>query len=227
MEAIQRSGKTLVYLAVHPDDYDPGEAYPLVILLHGFGADMADLANLTPALDRKGYVYLCPNAPIGVQTSPTTVGYAWEPPGAIPKEEIPDGLPEPEPLLEVFFDEVMEQYRGQPGRVLLAGFSQGGGLTYRCGLPRPDLFAGLVVMSAGMRDPDKLRSKLPPQREQPIFIAHGTFDNPERAHMARAFLEAEGYSPEYKEYPMGHEISQEVINDLVPWMHQVLPPLKS
>jgi predicted esterase len=41
---------------------------------------------------------------------------------------------------------------------------------------------------------------------------------------AVAFLEAQGYQPLYREYPMGHEISLEVLNDLTPWIHQVLPP---
>jgi predicted esterase len=34
-----------------------------------------------------------------------------------------------------------------------------------------------------------------------------------------------GYTPEYHEYNMAHEISSEVISDLTPWMEKVLPPL--
>ena len=43
-------------------------------------------------------------------------------------------------------------------------------------------------------------------------------------HDGLDFLKAEGYSPEYHEYPMGHEINQDVLNDLVPWLKRVLPP---
>ena len=35
--------------------------------------------------------------------------------------------------------------------------------------------------------------------------------------------DAQGYQPLYREYPMGHEITQEVLNDLTPWIHDVLP----
>jgi predicted esterase len=49
----------------------------------------------------------------------------------------------------------------------------------------------------------------------------------EDAAESRSFLEAEGYSPQYKEYPMGHEISQEVLDDLVPWIRGVLTPAGS
>jgi predicted esterase len=47
----------------------------------------------------------------------------------------------------------------------------------------------------------------------------------ETAVAARRFLVDAGYSPEYHEYDMGHEISGEVLSDLVLWLNQVLPPL--
>ena len=225
MEALQHQGKTLPYIAVHPDGYSPDKNYPLVILLHGFGSHMGDLAGLAPAIDPVGYVYACPNAPLAVEIGPGMTGYSWMPPRDT-------GTPEDnrlaEELLTTFFDEVMERYHMPPGLAILGGFSQGGGMTYRCGLGRPEVFAGLVALSSGIPDPDELRSRLPVQRTQPIFSAHGTQDgmiSVERARQAKAFLEAEGYAPQYKEYVMGHEIGQEVLDDLVPWIHQVLPPL--
>jgi phospholipase/carboxylesterase len=65
---------------------------------------------------------------------------------------------------------------------------------------------------------------LPEKRDQPIFIAHGLRDNPDRGRRSRDFLEAEGYSPDYHEYDIAHEISQQVVQDLSHWMHRVLPP---
>ena len=47
---------------------------------------------------------------------------------------------------------------------------------------------------------------------------------PERAHNALKFLEDSGFHPEFHEYDMGHEISNEVLNDLIPWMDKILPP---
>ena len=91
---------------------------------------------------------------------------------------------------------------------------------------RPDLFAGLVALSCSIRDQAEMRQQLPAERNQPIFIAHGLQDNIEQARSSREFLEAEGYTPRYTEYNMGHEINQEVMGDLVPWIHGVLPPLQ-
>lgn len=100
-------------------------------------------------------------------------------------------------------------------------------MTYRCGLGRPDVFAGLVALSSVLPDLDVLRERLPPERTQQVFIAHGLFDDlvtVDRAQQARAFLEEAGYRPAYREYPMAHEISPDLVADLAGWLHRVLPP---
>ena len=76
MQTEQHQGKGLQYLTILPDDYNPDLAYPLVVLLHGFGANMQDLAGLTPAINRTGYVYACPNAPIPFDLGGGHMGFA-------------------------------------------------------------------------------------------------------------------------------------------------------
>ena len=101
-------------------------------------------------------------------------------------------------------------------------------MTYRCGLERPTAFAGLAALSATLPDEELLAQKLPQDREQAIFIAHGLYDPMialDRAQAAKSFLESSGYSPEYHEYEMAHEISADVLSDLAPWLARVLPPL--
>jgi phospholipase/carboxylesterase len=100
-------------------------------------------------------------------------------------------------------------------------------MTYRYGLPRPQRFTGLVILSGALRNPEALLSQLPAAREQSVFVAHGTEDPLvpiEWSREAVAFLEAQGYQPQYREYPMGHEISFAVLEDLTPWIHTTLPP---
>ena len=45
MQGEVHEGPGLDYLTVLPDDYDPEASYPLVVMLHGFGANMHDLAG--------------------------------------------------------------------------------------------------------------------------------------------------------------------------------------
>ncbi|MDA1220205.1 MAG: alpha/beta fold hydrolase [Chloroflexi bacterium] len=226
MKAEQHQGQGLTYLNVYPDDYEPGLSYPLVVMLHGFGANMKDLAGLAPSIEREGYVYACPNAPIPFDIGMGVSGYGWHPPRS---EATAEDFQQAEGLLDGFFDEVFQQLKATPGQIALLGFSQGGGMTYRCGLGRPETFAGLVALSASLPDPEVLRPRLPSQRNQPIFIAHGSSDpmvGMDTARDTRAFLEAEGYQPDYHEYNMGHEIPPMVLNDMVPWLAEVLPPLR-
>jgi len=215
--------RDLTYLTIYPQEYDPELTYPVIILLHGFGANMYDLADLSSVIGTNGYVYVCPNAPIPVQLAPGMVGFAWTEPGT----NNPEQFLSAERKLSVLFQDVSKNHKISTGNALLMGFSQGGSMTYRCGLLHPEMFSGLVALSCSIRDQDEMRDRLPIERDQQIFIAHGLRDNIERAQSTRAFLESEGYAPIYREYDMAHEISQEVISDLIPWIHRVLPPLHS
>ena len=227
MKFERHQGIDLEYLTVIPDNHSPDVSYPLVVMLHGFGANMQDLAGLAPAIESEGYVYACPNAPIPFELGLGQVGYGWMPPRG---EATPEDIRHAEGLLSGFFDEIFPQFQISAGQALLMGFSQGGGMTYRCGLGRPEVFAGLVALSASLPDPDELRSRLPQHRGQPIFIAHGLADpmvSMDSARNTRKFLEDEGYHPDYHEYDMGHEIPLPVLQDLIPWMTGLLPPYRS
>ena len=229
MQATQHQGKTLHYIAVEPDNYDAAQKYPMIILLHGFGAHMGDLASLAPAIDATGYVYIFPNAPIPFELGPGATGYGWTYPRRIPQElRRADDVDSVVDMLATLVDEVTEHYATEAGQVILGGFSQGGMMTYRYGLPNPDKFKGLVALSAVAPDEDTMRERLPTDRSQPIFVAHGTADMVIEVQMARdtrEFLQAEGYAPVYREYPMAHEISQQTLTDLADWIKSVLPPL--
>ena len=225
MQSEQHQGGGLKYLTVVPDGYLPEHSYPLIIMLHGFGANMQDLAGLAPMINPRGYVYAYPNAPLPFDLGGGYTGWGWTPRGS---DATPEDIRNTEKLLAVFFDEIFEQFKIEPGQAVLMGFSQGGGMTYRCGLERAESFAGLAALSATLPDRDLLAEKLPQNRNQPIFIAHGLYDPLialDRAQAAKEFLEGVGYSPEYHQYEMAHEISGDVINDLVPWLARVLPPL--
>ncbi len=228
MHAEQRrvAGDGLHYLAIFPDDYDASADYPVIVMLHGFGANMQDLAGLAPSINSRGYVYVCPNAPVPFELGPGMIGYGWHPPRG---QAVEDDYEQAETLLAAFFEQALAEFRAGDGRALLLGFSQGGGMTYRMGLGRPETFAGLVALSASLPDPEVLRPRLPERerRSQPVFVAHGKYDqmvSMDSARRTREFLDAEGYAPEYREYDMGHEIPAEVLRDLTPWLEAVLPP---
>jgi phospholipase/carboxylesterase len=224
MKAVEGQSSTLAYLTVFPDNYEAGRPYPMIVCLHGRGADMRDLAGLAPAIDQSGYLYVCPNAPVTISVGPGYTGQAWyEPAGSPSLAAMEHALK----ALDGMVHDVFAQYQVAAGQALLLGFSQGGAMTYRYGLLRPEMFAGLVILSGALRGPEALLPHLPAQRAQRIFVGHGTHDPVVPVELSRnavGFLEAQGYRPLYHEYPMGHEITQEVLSDLTPWIHGTLPP---
>lgn len=220
----EHDGTALRYVTVEPDGYDPGRPYPMVILLHGYGSHMRDLAGLVEVIGAAGYLYAFPNAPMPIQLGYGARGYAWADPA---EGDGAEAAQRSEEMLAAFFEEVIGLYGVVAGQVVLGGFSQGGSMTFRTGLPSPDIFRGLVSLSGKMPEPDTLRARLPAGRAQHMFIAHGTLDQlipVEEARSAHRFLEAEGYAPEYHEYEMGHEVASEEVEDLTRWLRRVLPP---
>ena len=82
MQAERHEGDGLKYITILPDGYEPGIRYPLVIMLHGFGANMQDLAGLAPTINQRGYVYAFPNAPLPFALGGGYTGWGWTPRGA-------------------------------------------------------------------------------------------------------------------------------------------------
>ncbi len=222
MQATINHGDDLIYLTIYPVGYNPDNSYPMIVLLHGMGASMYDLANLVSFIDSEGYIYVCPNAPVPVQVDQGVLGFAWTVPGS----DDPQGVARSEAKFEGMLNEVRQEHKVADGQSIMLGFSQGGSMTYRYGLSHPEIFTGIVALGTSIRDQDETRQRLPAGRSQSIFIGHGLQDNIERARSSKEFLEAEGYTPYYREYDMGHEINQDVMADLVPWIQTVLPPLR-
>ncbi len=226
MEGTANQGSALDYVSITPTGYDESRAYPVIILVHGFGASMYDLAGLAPAISQTGYVYLCPNGPIPLDIGGGQVGFGWTTPGGF---NDPEEAQRTEEAFGAFVEEVREPYRLQAASVLIIGFSQGGGLAYRFGLPRPDLFAGIGALSASIQDMEELAAQLPDDRTQPIFIGHGSQDPVvpiDRGRTADAQLRAWGYGDViYNEYDGAqHEITPTEMQDLTHWITRVLPP---
>jgi phospholipase/carboxylesterase len=214
---------TLEYLAVYPDDYSARIPCPLLIWLHGFGASMDDLASLAHAVHPPGYLHVLPNAPLGGFDGPEGTVRAWFERGG---KERPDSVRLALAAFDTLMQELVKRFRLRPGKALLVGFSQGANLALRYGLQRPDVFAGVAALSCSLRQGEDLRANLPAERAQAIFMAHGIGDFMVPVSYSRAvvaFLKEQGFSPAYREYQMGHEITEALFADLTGWIARTLP----
>ena len=187
---------------------------PLVVMLHGRGADMHDLADLAPMLAEPGSCRIVfANAPRPFEAYPgMTFGWTWFDGWPPERQSVAASR---EVLLE-FLGEVTARY--PTSKLILSGFSQGAMMSLDVGL-RADV-AGIIAMSGGLYELD-----LPQLTPRPVFIAHGTLDDVvpvSYARRARHVLEEHGFDVEFHEYPMGHQVVMEEIEAVRRFLARVI-----
>lgn len=209
-----------------------------VILAHGFGANMYDLAGIADAVSGPAKSsgnpelrWLFPQAPVELQPG----SYAWFPSDGASLERIFRGeyfnaleelsLPE----LDERADQLVED-----GRALgvnwensfLGGFSQGSMLALRTQLSHRLPVRGLLLLSSALTDRKALENLLPPAPKVPVFQSHGLYDNvlpPSGAEKLRRFLEEQGRQVEYHSFPGMHSIPDEIIDAMTGFIRDRLP----
>ncbi len=172
----------------------------LIVLLHGWGANLYDLASLAPELNLPDYHFLFPDAPFRHPQVPG--GKMWY---DLDSDDY-QGLPESgQMLLDWLLS--LEGITGVPlSRTILSGFSQGGAMTLDVGLRLP--VAGLVSFS-GYLHGEPAGEGLPP-----VLMMHGTQDGVvpvAAARQAHDILTELGVSVTYREFNIGHQIITEEI----------------
>jgi phospholipase/carboxylesterase len=195
----------LLSAIAYPDPYLKTPS-GLLVILHGWGANAADLAGLAPYLGLETYQFLLPDAPFPHPDVPS--GRMW-----YNLYDMGDraGLEESRQRLTQWL-QTLESSTGVPlQQTILAGFSQGGAMTLDVGSHLP--LAGLISFS-GYLHPTNLYP-LPTTPMPPILITHGKQDLVvplSEAHRTRNQLAEAGATVEYHEYEdMGHEISPAVL----------------
>jgi phospholipase/carboxylesterase len=198
-----------------------------VILLHGLGADGNDFVPLVAELglpDSLPVRFVFPHAPL----RPVTVnnGYvmrAWydiksfTPAG---RADVP-GTSESSQRIAGYIDR--ERELGVPAsRIVLSGFSQGGAIALFAGLRYPSRLAGILAMSCYLPFPEQLAAEKSVANDAvPILLCHGRRDPVVPMAMgieARDVLQANGYRPDWHEYPIEHSVSMEEIADVARWL---------
>ena len=203
-----------------PDNFDSSHQYGMIVLMHGFGSHMGDLAGLAPLINETDYIYVCPNAPIRMNIGFGQQGYAWFPAGG---QTQPDDINNAVSQLQQAVDFAMSKYQPDDSEIYVGGFSQGGMMTMHAGLTRPDIYKGAIILSSRLTQVDLFTDRIESARKIPIFMSHGTEDlviSIQDGRETKNLLDEYGYEIEYREYPMAHEIREETIVDLTNWLQK-------
>ncbi len=202
-----------------------------VIWLHGLGADGNDFAPIVPELVRKQWPairFVFPHAPVRPVTINNGVPMrAWYDIVGMDFASRADsaGVDESIELASALVQR--EHQRGvDPGRVLLAGFSQGGAIALAAGLRRTTPLAGIIALSTYLPGAETaVPSVTSAGKSQPVFMAHGTGDQViplVHAQRSKDLLQSLGLDVQWRAYPMAHQVCAEEIRDLGDWMSVLL-----
>jgi phospholipase/carboxylesterase len=212
------SAFSLVHAVREPKN-NSAEAAPLLILLHGVGSNEQDLIGLAPVFDPRMFVVSA--------RAPITLGhgsYGWYHVQFTATGPIidPGEAESSRRLVLKFVEELCDSYKVDRRRVFLMGFSQGCIMSLAAGLTEPRRFSGIVGMS-GRLLPGILSKAAPPEQLTglPVLIVHGTQDNVLQIEYGRGIRDALQELPvdlTYREYPMGHSVSQQSLNDITSWL---------
>lgn len=196
------------------------EKNPLILLLHGYGSNEEDLFSFATELPDDSYI-ISVRAPYDLQYG----SYAWY---AINFDENENKFSDNEQakssrdLIARFIDELINNYPVDATNITLIGFSQGAILSYAIALSHPEKIKNIVALSGYISEPaldeNYLKNDLSKLR---IFASHGTVDQVipvEWARKTKPFLDKLGIKSTYKEYPIGHGISQQNFYDFKNWL---------
>lgn len=200
---------------------------PVAVCMHGYGADMRDLAALALEMDlRRPLRWIFPNGPLGIGGG----GRAWFPiseerlsgyergegafdlSGVRPKgmDEARDAVLELVAALEVPWD-----------RVILGGFSQGAMLAVELALAAPSAPRGAFLLSGNLVDAGSLVERAPLRKGLPFFQSHGSqdpilgYDGAVKLHEA---LTAAGWHGDFVEFRGAHAIPAPAMEGLTAFL---------
>ena len=203
---------------------DAGDGTPVVLLMHGRGADYDDLIPLAQAFPTDVALVFPraphPGAPWGY--GPGRAWYRYEG-GDRPETE---SFRRSQQALDTLIDGLPGLLGFAPGAVVPGGFSQGGTMAIGRALRHPGASPGILNFSGFVPSHPDVEVTPATVADTSFWWGHGTRDpavvyDP-LAVRGRAALEEAGADLEARDYPMGHSISPEELADAVSWLRRIL-----
>ncbi|MDO6583263.1 alpha/beta fold hydrolase [Photobacterium sp. 2_MG-2023] len=200
-----------------------------VIWLHGLGSNGHDFEAILPELKlpaNSPVRFIFPHAP----SLPVTVNGGMVMPAWYDILEMGIGRKlDKEQLLESAdkVADLIDRERGRgitSDRIILAGFSQGGAVAYQVALTYPHPLAGLLALSTYFPTAKSI-DVAPANRHLPIEVMHGSFDPvvlPSMGKSAAEDLQELGFQPQWRVYPMEHQVCMQQVKDIADWLKHTL-----
>ncbi len=209
------------YLFRTDDSADETGLDRLIVMMHGWGADSADLTGLAnyilPEHAQTGSAMFFPDAPYPCSANPFGREWFALSATALDADEIKENCAQARWIVHDMADSLLARFGLSASQIVIGGFSQGGMMALAGGLSYHSQLGGLFCLSGGL-----LSDELQPYHEMPVLLVHGDADPvvpAEMCHTASQTLTSAGYAPQTHIIPgLGHGIDQNVIDRLTAFL---------
>ena len=163
-----------------------------IVLCHGYGGDGRDISVLANYWQRflPECIFLCPNAPEICAVNPQ--GYQWFDLTSEKEEVILEKSLIVEEKLNIFLNQVLDNFQLKPSNLALVGFSQGCMISIQIALKKKKQISCLVGYSGKVINHKHLSNNI--NSKPKIFLMHGAND----------IIVSPTYLLEAKEYLVSH-----------------------
>lgn len=194
-----------------------------VIWLHGLGADGHDFERLVPELRLPFSArFIFPHAPRRrITINNGTTMRAWFDVLSFDRNGAEDAqaIGESATAIQTMIDaELTRGFTAQ--QIVLAGFSQGGAIALHTGLRTATQIGGILALSTFLPLSKTLKTEHNKRQQLPISMMHGNYDPVIKVAFAqRSYKEItkNGFSVDWRTYPMAHELCAPQIKDIREW----------
>ncbi len=171
----------------------------VIILCHGYGGDGKDISALAINWQRflPDAIFLCPNAPEVCVVNPQ--GYQWFDLTSEKKEIILEKSLIAEEKLNVFLDQVFDNFQLEPFNLALVGFSQGCMIGIQVVLKKKEQINCLIGYSGKIINQEHLSDNI--NSKPKMFLMHGVNDTvvpPTHLLEAKEYLKKYGINTKTK-----------------------------
>ncbi len=205
-----------------------GRARSLVVFLHGYGANGADLLDIGDVLapHLPDTAFAAPDAADRVPGAP--MGYQWFPIPAFDgstQEQAKAGLVKATADVSDFLDQRLAHEKLGPQALAIVGFSQGAMMSLHVAPRRAKPMAAVVAISGRLIAPELLAAET--VSRPPVLVMHGDQDAVvpfgEMAAAADALVAGGFDTYGHVMKGMGHGISQDGLGQMLGFLKQHLP----
>ena len=165
----------------------------VIVLCHGYGGDGKDISTLAINWQRflPDAIFLCPDAPEVCTVNPQ--GYQWFDLTTEEEKIILEKSLVAEEKLNIFLDQVFDNFQLAPSNLALVGFSQGCMMAIQVGLKRKERINCLIGYSGKVINQKHLSDNI--KSKPKIFLMHGANDtivSPTHLLEAKEYLNKRG-----------------------------------